>query len=256
VNLPNLDRHSVVPLYYQIQQGLLERIRSGKLKPGEPVPSEEDIARQLRVSRMTARQALKTLCSLGVVFSERGKGTFVSGLKLEKNIRQVLSFSQDMLARGARPRSVVIAFEKVRADSKVAEALQLGPKEQVILLRRVRMADSLPMGVETAYLPHRLFPDLLDKFDPQTSLYQALAQFYGVQIVIADEIVEASLAGTEEARLMRVAKGSPVFLFTRTSHLASGTPVEFVRSVYRGDRYELVNRLTRRVGGETQRLHR
>jgi GntR family transcriptional regulator len=246
MGLPDLDRHSVVPLYYQIQQGLLAHIRSGKLKPGKPIPSEEDLSRRLGVSRMTARQALKSLCSLGVAYSQRGKGTFVSSIKMEKNIRQVFSFSQEMAARGARPRSKVIAFELQPPDAEVAEALQLHSKEQVIFLQRVRLADTLPMGVETAYLPERPFPGLLEKFDPRTSLYKAIAKLYGVQIVVADEVVEASLAGAEDARLMRIPKGSPVFHFTRKSHVQSGQPVEYVKSIFRGDRYKLVNRLTRR----------
>ncbi len=244
--MPNLDRHSVVPLYYQIQQGLLERIRSGKLKPGKPIPSEEDLSSHLRVSRMTARHALKSLCNLGVAYSMRGKGTFVSGMKMEKNFRQVLSFSQEMAARGARPASRVISFGAVPADAEVAKALQLRPKELVIRLQRVRLADSLPMGIETAHLPLALFPDLLEKFDPRASLYQTLAQHHGIHIAIADEVVEAGLAGAEEARLLRISKGSPVFLFTRTSHLETGQPVEYVKAIYRGDRYKMVNRLTRK----------
>lgn len=246
MDLPSLDRHSAVPLYYQIQQGLLAHIRSGKLKPGKPIPSEEDISRQLRVSRMTARQALKALCHLGVAYSQRGKGTFVSGIKMEKNIRQVLSFSQEMVARGAKPRSRAITFELRTADSEVAEALRIRPKDPVYFLQRVRLDESVAMGVETAYLPQQLYPGLLEKYDPRTSLYQSISRLYGIDIVIADEVVEAALVGAEEARLIRVAKGSPVFLFTRTSYVASGEPVEYVKSIFRGDRYKLVNRLTRR----------
>ncbi len=103
-----LDRQSVVPLYYQIQQGLREQIRSSELKPGELMPSEQEIAARLGVSRMTARQALKSLCSRGLAFSQRGKGTFVSRMKLEKNFRQLLSFSEEMKDRGSQPRSKVL----------------------------------------------------------------------------------------------------------------------------------------------------
>jgi GntR family transcriptional regulator len=246
MELPSLDRHSAVPLYYQIQQGLLEHIRSGKLKPGKPIPSEEDLSKRLRVSRMTARQALKALCHLGVAYSQRGKGTFVSGIKMEKNIRQVLSFSQELAARGARPRSKVLTFELQPSDAEVAEALGIRTKDEVFYLRRVRLDDSVPMGVETAYLPRQLYPGLLEQYDPRTSLYQSLSRLYGIDIVIADEVVEAGLAGVEDARLVRIAKGSPVFIFTRTSYRESGQPVEYVKSVFRGDRYKLVNRLTRR----------
>lgn len=244
MDLPALDRNSVIPLYYQIRQGLLEQIRAGALKAGQPVPSEQVISARLGVSRMTARQALKSLCSLGFTYSQRGKGTFVSQVKVERNFRQVLSFSKEMEARGSRPRSKVLSFQLGAASEEVADALLLAPKEKIIRLKRVRFADSLPLGVECTSLPARLCPDLLEKFDPRKSLYEALAELYGIQFTSADEVVEAGLAKSEEATLLRIAKGSPVFLFTRTSYIGSGQPVEYVKSTYRGDRYNLTNRLT------------
>jgi GntR family transcriptional regulator, N-acetylglucosamine utilization regulator len=244
VDLPTLDRRSVVPLYYQIQQHLLEQIRAGALKPGEPIPSEQEISDRLRISRMTARQALKSLCDLGVTFSQRGKGTFVSAIKLEKNSRQVLSFSEEMEACGSRPRSKVLSFKVTAPDPDVTEALHLAPGEKVVGLRRVRIAGSSPMGLEWSRLPLRLCPDLLQVFDPNTSLYQTLFEHYGVQIVAADEVVEAGLAGAEEAKLLRFSTGSPVFFFTRTAYAQNGQPVEYVKSAYRGDRFKMVNRLT------------
>jgi GntR family transcriptional regulator len=244
VDLPALDRRSVVPLYYQIQQHLLDQIRAGVLKPGELIPSEQEISDRLRISRMTARQALKSLCDLGVTYSQRGKGTFVSAIKLEKNSRQVLSFSEEMQASGSRPRSKVLSFEVAAAAPDVANALRLPPGEKVVSLRRVRMTASSPMGLEWSRLPLRLCPDLLETFDPNRSLYQTLFESYGVQIIAADEVVEAGLASAEEAKLLRFAVGSPVFFFTRTAYVQSGQPVEYVKSTYRGDRFKLVNRLT------------
>lgn len=239
----HLDRHSVVPLYYQIQQHLLQDIRSGHLKPGKPLPSEEILSKRLRVSRMTARQALKSLCHLGVAYSQRGRGTFVSEVKLEKNFRQVQSFTEEMEARGSRPHSKLISSDVVPAGEDVAEALHLSPEEKVIRIRRVRAADAVPMGVETTCLPESLCPGLLEKFDPRLSLYRTLSQVCGIHIVQADEVVEASLANSEEARLLQIRKGSPVFLFTRTSYVEGGKAVEYVKSTFRGDRYKITNRL-------------
>ncbi len=244
MNLPVLDRRSAVPIYYQIQQHLLGQIRSGKLKAGAPVPSEQEISSRLRISRMTARQALKSLCDLGVTYSQRGKGTFVSGIKLEKNFRQVLSFSQETQAGGSRPASKVLSFEVTTADDDVTEALRLSPGEQVISLRRVRMAGSSAMGIEWSRIPQKLCPDLLQTFKPAASLYQTLMEHYGIEIAVADEVVEVGLAGPDELRLLKINKGNPIFLFTRTSYVQTGQPVEYVKSIYRGDRYRLVSRLT------------
>ncbi len=240
-----IDRHSVVPIYYQIQQHLLDRIHRGELKPGDPVPPEQELSASLGVSRMTVRQALKSLCSLGVAYSRRGRGTFISGMKLEKNCRQVRSFTEEMQALGLRPRSKVLSFRVRPAAREVSEALRLRPKEPVIRLERIRLAGASPMGVESSYLPQRLCPDLLSQFDPRGSLYQALWQHYGIQMLFADETVEAGLASAQDSQRLRVPVGAPVFLFTRLSYVHGGQPVEYVKSVYRGDRYKIVNRLTR-----------
>jgi GntR family transcriptional regulator len=244
-SFPALDRHSIVPLYYQIQQRLLDQIRSGELKPGDPVPSEHEIAARLNVSRMTARQALKSLCDLGVAYTEQGKGTFVFGSKLEKNFRQVLSFTEEMSGRRLQPSSKVLCFEVVPAADEIAAVLQVSPGEPLIKLRRVRYADLCPMGIECSYLPQSLCPDLLKTFDASASLYRTLSDRYGIQMTVADEMVEAALSSAEEARMLHIRKGSPVFVFTRTSYVQSGRPVEHVKSTYRADRYTIRHRLVR-----------
>jgi GntR family transcriptional regulator len=239
-----IDRGSAVPLYYQIQQSLLGDIRTGALGPGEPVPSEQEISERLRVSRMTARQALKSLCDMGVVFSQRGKGTFVSPLKLEKNLRQVISFTDEMRARGFAPSSTFLSLEAILPGREVWTALGITPKQKVYRLKRIRNADSVPLGIECSYLPAHRYPDLPEKFNRDGSLYRTLIDCYGVHIHVAEEVAEASLVDARQGRLLHVKAGSPIFIFARTSYDRSGRAVEYVRSVYRGDRYKIVNRLT------------
>jgi GntR family transcriptional regulator len=240
-----LDRRSGIPLYHQIQQRLLEQIRSGELKPGKPLPSIQQIAALMGVSQMTVRQAVRALIELGVIYSRQGKGTFISGIKLERDFRQVLSFTEETLARGATPSSKVLQFRIQPPGPEAKEALNLGDDEKVFLLRRVRYADSVPMAIESSCLPVRLCPGLIETFDPATSLYDELADQYGIQLMVTDEVVEVGKANAEDAHLLEIAPQSPVFLFTRVSYLDNGTPAEHVMSVYRGDRYKVVNRLTR-----------
>jgi GntR family transcriptional regulator len=101
------------------------------------------------------------------------------------------------------------------------------------------------MGIECSYIPLQLCPNLLKTFDPRASLYQTLSAHHGIRLFFADEVVEAGLASAEEARLLGIRRKGPVFLFTRTSYVQDGRPVEFVKSTYRADRYKIVNRLTR-----------
>jgi len=230
-----LFRRSGIPLYHQ----------SGVFKPSEPIPSIQKIATHMGVSQMTVRQAVKSLCELGVIYSKQGKGTFISRIKLERDFRQVLSFSEETRARGATPHSKLISFRTQAPNLETKEALALNHKEKIFRLRRVRYADSLPMGIECSCLPVKLCPGLLETFNPETSLYLELASHYQIQIMVTNEVVEVGKASDEEARFMKIAPASPVFLFTRLSFLENGKPVEYVKSVYRGDRYKIVNRLVR-----------
>lgn len=239
-----LDRSSAVPLYFQIYQHLLDQIHSGALRPGQPIPSEPELASSLGISRMTARQAVKALCDAGATYTKRGLGTFVSGKKQVKTSSELLSFTQETKASGGKPSSRVLVFDDVRADAEVAAALHLELNTPVFRLKRVRIANSVPMSIEECFLLPKLCPQLLETFDPRTSLYQLLSQKYGIHMTAADEVAEASLAHTEEAHLLQIKEGSPVFLLTRISYSENSQPVEFVRSTYRGDRWKLVSRLT------------
>jgi GntR family transcriptional regulator len=239
-----LDRSSAVPLYFQIYQHLLGQIHSGALKPGQPIPSEPELASSLGISRMTARQAVKALCDARATYSKRGLGTFVSGSKQVKTSTELLSFTQETKSGGGKPSSRVLAFDDVRADPEIRAALHLEPDAKVFRVKRVRIADSVPMSIEESFLPAKLCPKLLETFDPRTSLYQVLSQSYGIRLTAADEVAEAALAHAEEGRLLKIKKGSPVFVLTRISYAESSQPVEFVRSIYRGDRWKLVSQLT------------
>lgn len=240
-----LDRKSGVPLHYQIQQRLMNQIRSGAFSPSQPLPSVQEIAARLGVSQMTARQAIRALCDLGVIYTRQGKGTFVSGIKHTRDFRQVHSFTEEMKSRGSVPSSKVLSFRLQAGSQEVRKALKLSSGQKVFRLRRIRYSDGLPLGIECSCLPQPICPDLLASYEPATSLYQELAEHYGIQMEVTDEVVEVGKATAEEAPLLRVEPGSPVFLLTRLSYSENGKPVEYVKSTYRGDRYKIVNRLTR-----------
>jgi GntR family transcriptional regulator len=240
-----LERKSGVPLYYQIQQRLISQIRSGEFRPGEPLPSLQELAARLGVSQMTARQAVRALCDQGLMYSKQGKGTFVSAFKHERNFRQVLSFTEEMRMRGSTPSSRVLSFRVEAGNQEVRTALEMGPGQKVFRLRRIRYSDGRPMGIECSCLLQDICPDLMETFDPSTSLYQQLAERYGILMEFTDEVVEVGKAAAADATLLKVATGSPVFLFTRTGYGENGKPLEYVKSMYRGDRYKIVQRLTR-----------
>lgn len=243
--LAPLDRRSGVPLHYQIQGRLMNLIRSGVFNPSQPIPPVQEIASRLGVSQMTARQAIRALCDLGVIYTRQGKGTYVSLIKHARDFRQVHSFTEEMRGRGSVPSSKVLSFRLQAGSREVRNALQLSSEQKVFRLRRIRYSDGLPLAVECSCLPQEICPGLLKSYDPSTSLYQELAEHYGIRMEVTDEVVEVGRATAEEAPLLGIEPGSPVFSLTRLSYSEGGKPVEYVRSTYRGDRYKIVNRLTR-----------
>ena len=232
-----LNKNGFIPLYYQIQSALMEKIHSGELGEGDPLASEEELSRYYQVSRMTARQALHGLKIGGYAFSEKGRGTFVSRPKLEKNIMHLQGFTEDMRQRGMKPSSKLLLQAVVESTDELMQRLKLEVSDRVLHLRRLRLADGAPMALEESHIPLRQFPGL-ERIDfAKHSLYKALRERYGLHVGYADEIIEALPATREESELLNIQKKASVLSITRVIMTTQESPVEFACSRYRGDRY-------------------
>src|SRR5205814_905446 len=124
--------------------------------------------------------------------------------------------------------------------------LNVSPDARVVLIRRLRLADGEPMALETLHVPAALVPGLTRERLEDASFYELLEHDYGVVIASGMQSIEPTVTNEEESELLGVPLHSPAFLFERTSRTASGETVEFVRSLYRGDRYRLVAELSQR----------
>jgi len=224
------------PLYYQIEQQILEEIHQGRLKPGDRLPSEPELSRRFGVSRITIRRALKDLSQQGIIYSRQGKGTFVAQTRI-REISGFRSFSDDIRARGLTPSSQVINFSRIPADEIVASRLNIKPGEMVYCLERVRLANDQPVAFETAFLPAHLVPDL-ERFDFNTqSLYAVLREHYRIYPTWADAEIEASAASPEVAKHLGMKIGEPVLTAYRQTYTERFEIIEFVKSVYCGKRF-------------------
>lgn len=233
-----LDKSGFTPLYYQIQRALMEKIDSGEIVVGDPLASEEELARLYQVSRMTARQALHGLKTSGFAFSQKGRGTFVTRPKLEKNIMHLRGFTEDMKHLGMIPSSKLIGQTVVKASEDTAKKLKLDPDEMVMRLRRLRLADGIPMCLEDSSIPLKLFPGLDKVSFARQSLYFVLRESYGVRVAWADEIIEALPATSEESELLTIPKKASVLSISRVIMTTEEIPIEAACSRYRGDRYK------------------
>ena len=230
------------PKYYRLKRHLTELTRT--LPPGSPVPPERTLATDFETSRTTVRQALQELVVEGRLERQQGRGTFVALPKVTQAL-ELTSYTEDMRAHGIDPTSTLLAREYVKADELLASRLAVGLGARVLLLERLRQADGEPMAIERTFLSAARFPGLRARLARAESLYGVLDEHYGVRPEVADDTVETALASPAEAALLGVDTGLPLLLLSRHSFDHEGQPIEWARSLYRGDRYKFTARLTR-----------
>ncbi|MGB6458073.1 MAG: GntR family transcriptional regulator [Streptosporangiaceae bacterium] len=238
---PMIVRQAGVTAHAQIEDWLADAIAAGQLSPGDRLPTENDLAAWLGVSRMTLRHALGELAQRGLVTRAvgRGGGTFVAEPKLEQDLTTLAGFSEQLRRHGKVAGARVLAAAVIPASPAAAAALELADGEPVHDVRRIRLADGRPIVIEHSQFPAKLFPDLMDcRLDG--SLYDLLAASYGMRPHRARESLEPVIAGVREAEALEVEEGAPLMLVERTAYAATGQPVEYARDLFRGDRTRVV----------------
>ena len=236
------------PKYYELRQWLRQHVDG--LAPGTPVAAERALSEQFNISRTTVRQALHDLAVEGRIVRRQGRGTFVAPPKVTQHL-QLTSYTHDMLSQGRRPGSRLIDVSVIDAESDVAAELELPDRTPVLRLERVRYADGEPMAVETVYLDQQRFPDIGEQLTADVSLYALLEERYGVIPAAAQETIETVLAPPAASRLLGTDATTPMLLLTRSTRDERGRPVEYVRSLYRGDRYRFAAGIRRPDPRET-----
>jgi GntR family transcriptional regulator len=196
------------------------------------------MAESLKVSRITARQALNTLEQLGLVYREQGRGTFAAEPRLH-HVEGFSSFTEYVIRRGRQSSSRIIKQELVNADESLQGLLKLKPDEQVLHLVRVRLADDTPLALQSAYLPHRICPGLEDENLASRSLFNTLREKYAVYPTWTEPEICATAASETEAELLELETGAPVLVVNALTYTETFDVIERVRTVYRGTDFRL-----------------
>lgn len=242
----SIDRTSPIPYYAQVAQILHERIKGGTWKTGDRLPSEAELCQMFNVSRPVIRQALRELMTGGLVIRHKGRGTFVAPPKIREGLFQRLGgFYQDMVDKGYTPVTRVLKQEVVPANLKVASQLRIDQGTPVVEIERVRSIEDEPIVWVVTFIPYSLCPALVNADLSRQSLYALLENQYGLVIARGRRTLEAVAAQEYEARLLKVAVGSPLVSLNSVSYLSDGTPLEYYHALHRGDRSQFEVELIR-----------
>jgi len=219
------DGLEMKPLYRQVRETLIRRMVDGVWAPGEPLPSEMQLAAELGVSQGTVRKALDEMAAENLVVRKQGRGTFVARHDEDRILFQFFKLVADDGERRF-PESRVLAIGKARASAAECAALALEKGSRVIRIRRVRSFDSVPLIVENLSLPETLFPGLTETGIPN-NLYGLYAARYGVTVARAREQLKAIAVPKEDAAELGVAAGTPALLIDRLAFSLDQIPVEW-----------------------------
>jgi GntR family transcriptional regulator len=221
-----------------------ERVRDliEQLSVGDSIPSERQLSQDLGVSRLTVRAALDDLVREGQLVRRRGAGTFVSEPKIAQELT-MSSFTDEIRARGMTPGSKTLDLRVVPAGARLGRILHVSPSERIVVAKRLRLADRDPLAIETLHVRESLIPDLSAKDLENGSFYALLRDRYGIAIVGGQQTIEPTVTNEEESGALGVPLHSPAFLFERLTRSETEV-IEFVSSIYRGDRYRLVTELS------------
>jgi GntR family transcriptional regulator len=229
-----INKRDPLPIYLQIANRFVSVIEDKSILPGALLPPGQAICEHLRISKMTLRQAYGVLERKGYIEARRGIGTFVLGARNEMKIPEMLSFSEEVKARGGKPSSKVLSVTVGPSSPDLQEFFRLGEGEPVYEIKRLRFSDDLPLAIEVVQLPQKLFPSI-DSFQwGKESLYDVMEKFYGVKLSRCFSEIVATSANREQAELLKLNIASPLLVVNRKSYSTDDVPVEFSISCYPG----------------------
>lgn len=235
-----------LPKYHQLYREIADSIRQGQLQPGDRLPPERTLSELHGVSRATVRRAMRDLVEDGLVEAGVGRGSFVAEGPLTEPANVLMSFTELGAQRGLTASATVLDLKVKPATLEESEVFAIAPGADLILLRRVRKLDDVPIAVDLERIPKQILPELLDA-DLTTASTFAMFGEAGHAAVRAEITVEASPAKPDEMEFLGLGEGEPVLVAYATIVNKSGRVIEASRTAYRYDRYQFNATLLRPV---------
>ncbi len=236
-----VDVTNPIPKYLQISAWLKELIQNGRYQPGEKLPSEVALSQVCGVNRNTLRQAISELAAMGLLRKEKGTGTFVAArapVELRHKLERILSFTDLMRASGVAEKTKILNKNKETANEDITKALFLGPSKKVIVIRRVRAGDGIPLIYEESYLPSDIFDGIQD-MNLSGSMYKIMTEHFKVSLARSKQTISAVNLNQSIASILELKKNTAGIFIESLTFDENSIPIELLYSYHRGDKYKL-----------------
>jgi GntR family transcriptional regulator len=223
------------PIYLQLREVIRNKIEDGEYSPGLAIPSENELAATYGINRLTVRSAIDALVHEGLLKRVQGKGVYVMGRIMERDLETLGGFTQTMIEKNARPSTKLLAKAKRAAGDKYARVFRIKPEEEVYYVRRICFADDSAVSLEEIFIPAALVPKLEGIDLAVFSLYEVY-EFYGIKLKRASQTLDVTKLSQNDARMLGIDADQAVLLFECTSFDDKGRAIEFARTYTRGDK--------------------
>lgn len=223
------------PMYLQLREIVRDRIEDGEYPPGAAIPSENDLADTYGINRLTVRNAIDTLVKEGLLKRVHGKGVYVVGKKVERDLNHLEGFTRIMLDKKAMPTPQIVTKAVRAAGGRYASLFGIAPADEVYYVKRVDYADDEPCSLEEILVPKYVVPKLEGIDLSVFSLYEVYG-FYGIGVARVEQTMELTTLEQSDARTLGISVDYPVLRFSSTTYDEGGRVIEFTRNYSRADK--------------------
>ena len=229
---------SKLPLYHQLKEQIKQNILNGNYKEGDLIPSERELSDTYNLSSTTIRRALNDLVQENFLERKAGKGTFVHMRKVKRDLRKVIGFTKNIQQMGLVPSTRVISKKIANANVYARKCLGLEKGDKIVRLERLRLANDIPMMLETRYIRTDLCPGIENK-ELSSSLWKIFEEQYDFKPNRHSQNMNIAMASSHAAKLLKLAVGTHIFLIRGITYVLENQPIECEESLYHTDKYEL-----------------
>ncbi|WP_076757189.1 GntR family transcriptional regulator [Edaphobacillus lindanitolerans] len=224
-----INKNTVMPLFYQIKENLKAKILSGDWEVGQQIPTEKELAAQFKVSTITVKRAVHELVAEGMLYRRSGKGTFVIRQE-EQSLSKLVTLKNEAWEDHHHPHNL-IRFTIDKTEQGVRPKLELNGNEKVYSIHRVKTENDIPLAIEFSYLPVSPFPDLTIEMLENQLLYNLITEHYQIELGKA-KVYFSSIAATQyEAELLQVPLGEHLLMLERCTAAKDGRILEYSKFI-------------------------